>query len=64
MILFQENTRADGRAEGRSCHEFYFINLVWRIEEDIRQLKKEINILERIKKGQIGARKEGEAKLI
>ena len=50
MILFQENTRADG-----------FFNLVWRIEEDIKQLKKEINILERIKNGQIGARKEGKA---
>ena len=35
-----------------------------RIEEDIKQLKKDINILERVKKGQIGARKEGQAKLI
>ena len=35
-----------------------------RIEEDIKQLKKDINILERVKKGQIGARKEGKAKLI
>ena len=34
------------------------------IEEDIKQLKKDINILERVKKGQIGARKEGKAKLI
>ena len=31
------------------------------IEEDIKQLKKDINILERVKKGQIGARKEGKA---
>ena len=35
-----------------------------RIEEDIKQLKKDINILERVKKGQIGARKEGKAKLV
>ena len=35
-----------------------------RIEEDIKQLKKDINILERAKKGQIGARKEGKAKLV
>ena len=28
------------------------------------RLKKDINILERVKKGQIGARKEGKAKLI
>ena len=35
-----------------------------RIEEDIKQLKKDINILERVKKGQIGARKESKAKLI
>ena len=35
-----------------------------RIEEDIKQLKKDINILERVKEGQIGARKEGKAKLI
>ena len=34
------------------------------IEEDIKQLKKDINILERVKKGQIGARKEGNIKLI
>ena len=34
------------------------------IEEDIKQLKKDINILERVKKGQIGARKESKAKLI
>ena len=34
-----------------------------RIEEDIKQLKKDINILERVKKGQIGARKEGQVKL-
>ena len=33
-----------------------------RIEEDIKQLKKDINILERVKKGKIGARKE--AKLV
>ena len=32
-----------------------------RTEEDIKQLKKDINILERVKKGQIGARKEGKA---
>ena len=31
------------------------------IEEDIKQLKKDINILERVKKGQIGARKKGKA---
>ena len=35
-----------------------------RIEEDIKQLKKDINILERVKKGKIGARKEGKTKLI
>ena len=35
-----------------------------RIEEDIKQLKKYINILEKLKKGQIVARKEGKAKLI
>ena len=35
-----------------------------RIEEDIKQLKKDINIIERGKKGQIGARKESNAKLI
>ena len=35
-----------------------------RIEEDIKQLKKDINILERVKEGQIGARKVGKAKLI
>ena len=34
------------------------------IEEDIKQLKKDINILERVKKGQIGASKESKAKLI
>ena len=34
------------------------------IEEDIKQLKKDINILERVKKGKIGARKEGKTKLI
>ena len=33
-------------------------------EEDIKQLKKDINILERVKKGQIGARKEGKVKLV
>ena len=32
-----------------------------RIEEDIKQLKKDINILERVKKGQIGVRIEGKA---
>ena len=35
-----------------------------RVAEDIKQLKKDINILERVKKGQIGARKESKAKLI
>ena len=35
-----------------------------RIEEDIKQLKKDINIFERVKKRQIGARKEGKAKLV
>ena len=35
-----------------------------RIEEDIKQLKKDINIHERVKKGQIGACKEGKAKLV
>ena len=35
-----------------------------RIEEDIKQPKKDINILERVKKGKIGARKEGKTKLI
>ena len=34
------------------------------IEEGMKLLKKDINILERVKKGQIGARKEGKAKLI
>ena len=32
-----------------------------RIEEDIKQLKKDIKMLERVKKGQIGACKEGKA---
>ena len=35
-----------------------------RIEEDVKQLKKDTNILERVKKGQIGAHKEGKAKLV
>ena len=35
-----------------------------RIEEDIKQLKTDINILERVKKGPIVARKEGKAKLV
>ena len=35
-----------------------------RIAEDKKQLKKDINILEWVKKGEIGARKEGKAKLI
>ena len=35
-----------------------------RIEGGIKQLKKDINILERVKKDQIGARKEGKAKLV
>ena len=35
-----------------------------RIEEDIKQLQKDINILERVKNGHIGACKEGKAKLV
>ena len=35
-----------------------------RIEEDIKQLKKDINILERVKRGKNGAHKEDKAKLI
>ena len=35
-----------------------------RIEEDIKQLKKDINIVERVEKGQIGARKEGKVRLV
>ena len=35
-----------------------------RIAEDIKQLKKDINILKRVKKGQIGARKEGKTQLV
>ena len=35
-----------------------------RIKEDIKQLKKDIDILERVKKGRIGPRKEGKAKLV
>ena len=35
-----------------------------RIEEVIKQLKKDINILKRVKKGQIGAHNEGKAKLV
>ena len=35
-----------------------------RIEGDIRHLREDINILERVKKDQIGTRKEGKAKLI
>ena len=34
------------------------------VEKDIKELEKDINILERLKKGKIGARKEGKAKLI
>ena len=34
------------------------------IEEDIKQLRKDINILKRVKKGKIGACKEGKAKLV
>ena len=34
------------------------------IEEDIKQLRKDTNILERVKKGEIGARKENKAKLV
>ena len=35
-----------------------------RIEEDIKQLKKDINILERVKEGQISARNESKARLV
>ena len=35
-----------------------------RIEEDIKQLKKDISILEKVKKGQIHASKKGKAKLV
>ena len=35
-----------------------------RMEEDIKQLKKDINVPERVKKGQIGARKEDKGKLV
>ena len=35
-----------------------------RTEEDLKQLKRDINILERVKKGKIGARKEGKAKVV
>ena len=35
-----------------------------RIVEDTKQLRKDIHILERVKKGQIGAHKEGKAKLV
>ena len=35
-----------------------------RVAEDIKQLKKDINILERVKKGKNGAHKEDKAKLI
>ena len=34
------------------------------IEEDIKELKKDINVLERVKKGEIGTRKKGKAKLV
>ena len=34
------------------------------IEEDIMQLRKDMNILKRVKKQQIGACKEGKAKLV
>ena len=34
------------------------------IEEDIKQLKKDINILKSLKKGQIGAHKQCKAKLV
>ena len=34
------------------------------IEENIKQLKKDINILERVKKRKVGARKEDKAKLV
>ena len=35
-----------------------------RTEEDIKQLKKDINILDRAKKGQISALKDGKVKLV
>ena len=35
-----------------------------RIKEDIKQLGNDINILERVKKEQLGACKEGKAKLV
>ena len=35
-----------------------------RIEEHIKQLRKDINILERVKKGEIGARKEDKTKRV
>ena len=35
-----------------------------RTEEDIKQLKKDINILQRVEKRQIGARIEGKVKLV
>ena len=35
-----------------------------RIEENTKQLKMDINILERVKKRQIGVRKKGKAKLV
>ena len=35
-----------------------------RIKEDIKQLGNDMNILERLKKGQLGAHKEGKAKLV
>ena len=39
---------------------------MWKrcIEEDIKQLRKDINILERVKKEQIGVRKEGKVELV
>ena len=47
--------------EGRKKKDPWWKRL---IEEDIKQLSKDINILVRVKKGQIGARKEGKAKLV
>ena len=47
--------------EGRKKKDPWWKRL---IEEDIKQLSKDINILVRVKKGQIGARKEAKAKLV
>ena len=47
--------------EGRKKKDLWWKR---RIEQDIKQLNKNINILERVKKGLIGARKEGKVKLV